>query len=331
MMVWGKGWQASARSALGAVAAAMLLTSCGGGGEQVEEFVPTRVLAFGDEYSVIEADGRKYTVNAMVDHDEDEDTPLVLDCAEFPLWTQSLAASYGMVFPECLDGVTTEQRSRILAEPGATVADVTAQIDAFVAAGGSFGDSDLVTMLAGTHDVIAQYERIGVDGYTQAQAVTAVEQAGAALAAQVNRIGEAGGNVLISTIPDVGLAPYGNVDADAAAVLSHLSERFNSKLRVGLNNDGRMIGLLLLDEAVSGAVKNPGSFADVKNMACNDATGADVRTCTNETMRVTDTSTDPDTIASPTTWLWADAIHFTPVGHTILGNIAVARARNNPF
>jgi len=330
MMVWGKGWRAAGLRAVGAVTAAALLASCGGG-EQVEQFLPNRILAFGDENSVIEDDGRKYTVNFMGDTDDDEDTPTVLVCAEHPVWMQSLASAYGMVFPECPGTVTGTQNSRILAEAGATVADVRAQIDAFVAGGGSFGDEDLVTVLAGTHDVIAQYEMIGVDGYTQAQALAAVQQAGTDLAAQVNRIGEAGGNVLISTIPDLGLAPYGNTDATRAAVLSELTEQFNAKLRVGLVNDGRMIGLLLLDESISAAVKNPDSFGDVTQMACNDATIVDVRTCTTETLRVTDDTTDPDTTASPSTWLWADAIHLTPAGHGILASLAAVRAQNNPF
>ena len=40
------------------------MASCGGGG-QVDPFVPNRILAFGDELSVIQPDGRKYTVNAF--------------------------------------------------------------------------------------------------------------------------------------------------------------------------------------------------------------------------------------------------------------------------
>jgi hypothetical protein len=52
----------SFKSFAAAIAATALLASCGGG--QVEPFSPTRVLAFGDELSTIEADGRRYSINA---------------------------------------------------------------------------------------------------------------------------------------------------------------------------------------------------------------------------------------------------------------------------
>ena len=67
-MFRGVRLQAAARHAASLITAALLLTACGGGGEQVERFVPTRLIAFGDETSVIEdnlrdANGRKYAVN----------------------------------------------------------------------------------------------------------------------------------------------------------------------------------------------------------------------------------------------------------------------------
>ena len=43
--------------ALAAAAVALLLAACGGG-DQVEQFRAGRVIAFGDENSVITADGR---------------------------------------------------------------------------------------------------------------------------------------------------------------------------------------------------------------------------------------------------------------------------------
>ena len=42
-----------------------VLEACGGG-ETEQTFTATRVIAFGDETSVINADGSKYTVNALV-------------------------------------------------------------------------------------------------------------------------------------------------------------------------------------------------------------------------------------------------------------------------
>ena len=55
------GW---GRPALLAAVVAVLLVACGGG-EQVETFRANRVIAFGDETSVINADHSKYSVNAV--------------------------------------------------------------------------------------------------------------------------------------------------------------------------------------------------------------------------------------------------------------------------
>lgn len=320
MMFWGDGLRAVVLRAFGAATLAAVLASCGGG-QLVEKFAPTRILAFGDENSVIENDGRKYTVNYQLD------AVSAIDCTQFPLWTQALASNYNLPFPQCA-GAATSTPSRILATPGATVAGVKTQIDNFVASGG-FSDKDLVTVLVGTHDVIAQFEQIRAGGATEEQGLAAMEQAGRDLAAQVNRVAAAGAKVLISTIPDLGYLPFRNTVPVDAGLLSALSTRFNSKLLLGLTNDGHMIGLILFDESVQ-AIARAGSL-NVVGMACDDVTVTDVRTCTSQTLRVTDATTTPPTTASASTWFWADETHMSPAGHSNLGSLAVARAIGNPF
>ena len=61
------------RSALGAgvLACSLLAASCGGSGDQVSKFTAKRVLAFGDESSLIvdvngNGNGLKYAINATV-------------------------------------------------------------------------------------------------------------------------------------------------------------------------------------------------------------------------------------------------------------------------
>lgn len=320
MMFWGDGLRAVVLRAFGAATLAAVLAACGGG-EQVEKFAPTRILAFGDENSVIESDGRKYTVNYQLDATSS------IDCTQFPLWIQVLASNYNLPFPQCA-GTATSTPSRILAAPNAKVADLKTQVDNFVASG-SLNGKDLVTVLVGTHDVIALYEQIAAHTLTEAQGLAAIEQAGRDLAGQVNRVAAAGAKVLVATIPDVGYTPYCNADATCGGIVSRLSARFNSKMLLELTNDGHMIGLILLDESVQSIVRVGG--LNTVGMACNDATTGDARTCTSQTLRVTDATTTPPTTASASTWLWADAKHMSPAGHSNLGSLAVARAIGNPF
>ena len=68
-------WAGLRRRALGAVlGAASLLVGCGGAASS-EPFVPQRLIVLGDETSVLNSDGSKYSVNALNAIDSS-----ILDC-----------------------------------------------------------------------------------------------------------------------------------------------------------------------------------------------------------------------------------------------------------
>ncbi len=331
-----------ARSAtLGAlVAGAALLASCGGG-SQVQTFNASRVIAFGDETSVINTDGSKYTVNAVImDTTVSPAVPTTaIDCAANPIWTQAVATAYGLVFPQCNPKAVAAPVSRIYAANGARVADLSVQIDQQVASGG-FVETDLVTILVGANDVVAQFAQYPTVG--EAQLADALDAAGKAVAAQVNRVAGLGAKVLISTIPDMGLTPYagsratGTVNTNAA-VLTRLSLRFNDALLANLENNGHKIGLVQLDEYLQAVERSRangtgGAFFNTTLAACLPT--APLPVCTTQTL-----GTDANDIPTPTvvntasgaTWLWADNRHLSAGGQASLGSLAVTRARNNPF
>lgn len=314
------------RGALGAAfAAAMLLASCGGG-DPVVEFVPDRVLAFGDEDSVITADGRKYTVNAF---QADTSAGKVLDCAANAIWVQRLASSYGLVFPQCNPTDVADPRSRIYAVAAAKVADLAAQVDQHLATD-TFSGKDLVTLTVGQHDVLEQYERY--PGVGTAELLQEVFNAGQVLAAQVSRIAAAGGKVLVSTVPDVGLSPYAinenttSGDSTRAAFISQLVAKFNEGLRVGIQDEtGDEVALMLTDELVQTMVRFPASYGGMTNVTsavCDPAKAATVDLCTTDTLV---------SGGSAVQYLWADDIHLSPNGHAYVGSLAGSRTRANPF
>ena len=319
---------------------AALLASCGGG-SQVQAFNATRVIAFGDESSLINPDGTKYSVNAVImDTTKTPPTPTTaIDCAANPIWTQAVATAYGLVFPQCNPAAVAAPVSRLYAVNGATVADLATQIDQQVANGG-FVETDLVTILVGANDVVAQFAQYPTLG--EAPLVSNLEAAGKALAEQVNRVAGLGAKVLISTIPDMGLTPYagsraaGTVNTNSA-VLTRLSRRFNDALLANLENNGHKIGLVQLDEylqAVDRARANGtgNSFFNTTLAACLPT--SPLPFCTPQTLGTDANDTPAPTVvntASGTTWLWADDRHLSAGGQASLGSLAVTRARNNPF
>ena len=195
-----------------------------------------------------------------------------------------------------------------------------------------FAPGDLATVLVGENDVIAQYAQY--PSVSETQLTANVEAAGIEVGNQVNRLADAGVKVLIATIPDVGVTPFAlaeqaaHIDTDRAALLTRLTARFNAKLRATMVNDGRRIGLVLLDEIVTTVAKNPGtngitnSTVGVCDLTQSMLTPPSVLDCTNLTL-----------IAGGTAlaYLWADDRHLSYGGQLSLGNLARTRAQNNPF
>lgn len=321
------------RRALGAVAAlaTALLAACGGG-EQTTHFRASRVVVFGDETSLIvdtkgDANGSKYTVNATV-----STTDLTLVCSANPNWVQSVAALYGLVFPECNPGPNpvVAPTSRMRAALGARAADLGAQIDAQQAAS-PLGAGDMVTVLVGQYDILAEYRNYPVQ--SEAQLIANVEAEGAEVGRQVNRLADLGAKVILSSIIDVGVTPYAaaertaNTDADRAALLTRMSQRFNASLRATIVNDGRKIGLILLDEFVTTVAKFPGllGFTNASQGVCDltksTLTPPSTLDCTTQTLIANGSAA----------YLWADNLHLSASAQNQLGSSAIQRAQNNPF
>ena len=312
---------------LAALAALAVISACGGSTSQIEPFAPTRIIAFGDESSLITATGKKYTVNSL------DATTGMLDCATGPIWVQSVASVFGLVFPQCNPSNYAAPQGLMYATAGAKVADLQARIEAHFSID-TFGPKDLVTILVGANDVFELYGQYPAQ--SQSDVLAAAKARGKLLGQQVNRIANANGRVIISTLPDLGLTPFAIAekaslgDTDRAALLTQLTAAFNTAMRLEIINDGRLIGLVLADESVQAIVKYPAAFgfADVTSPACLKIIA--MPDCTTSTL-VKDLGGDSTKDATGTTWLWADDRLLGTAGQSRIGLLAQTRAKNNPF
>ena len=314
------------RAAAG-LASVVALASCGGGTYQVHAFVPARIIVFGDESNSLQtSQGLKYSINGLSTATDQ------IDCTVNPLWTQVLASSYAISFPNCNSQEVASPQGIDNSTLNATVSDVANQVAAFQA-GDSFNSDDLVTVWVGVHDVLNEYQTNGSSDDVDSL-VGAVRGDAQTLAGVINGIVATGAKVLVLTIPDMSDSPFAYTenqrgDFDRGTLLSQMSQGFNNALRSTIINDGSKIGLVLVDDIVTGAVRNPGGSGLIASpnvtYGCIDL--APLPTCNDDTLK-TDPGKNSD---APTIWLWADATHLGPYAHQQIGNQAQARAHSNPF
>ncbi len=310
-----------------------LLASCGGG-DPITPFKPTRILAFGDELSVIEADGRKYSINAFKQITVNgvlTDDPTTLDCTRSPIWIQTVATGFGLAFDRCLGSATTAT-GQIRAQAGHKVADLSAQLAGVQ--GNAPGEKDLALVMIGMNDILelyAQYPGVG-----RATLIDQARARGRALGAFVNQLATSGPAVVVLTVPDIGQSPYALAqntstgDNTRAALISEMVSVFNNRMSVELINDGRLIGLVYADIDLQNLVKFPTSFGLVNVTAPACLSSAALPGCTTATLAPADATTGA-AAATATTWLWADNLRISPAGQSRLGALAESRARSNPF
>jgi hypothetical protein len=323
-----------AARACAALAAALVLASCGGGSEQESDFKPTRFIALGDETSsILDTDGNfnghKFSVNGTV-----PGNPTQVDCRANPIWIQTLTLAYGnYVFPTCnpAGSAVFDPPNRIRATVGARAADLSSQIDAQVAES-DFREGDMVTVLVGVNDVLAQYAQYPT--VSEVDLTANVEAAGREVARQVNRLAEGDARIIVSTIPDVAYSPYAfaqkasHIDTDRQLLIQRLVVAFNTALKLELLNDGRRIGLVLLDEAVRQTVRFSGAHGITNPIVAACDLGRS-QLVPPSTLDCTEFTLVPGVTGSSS--LWADDRHFASGGQLMLGNLASSRARNNPF
>lgn len=309
--------KASARVAFGVgITTLALVASCGGGTTQYDPFVPKRLLVFGDDYSALTQNNRNYSVNALDDNGN-------INCIGQPIWVQQLGFAYGFSFAECNPNADFQPAGRMLAFAGAKVADVAAQVEAQVAAGG-FRDKDLATVLAGANDIIELYEQFPSLG--QDTLLAEARARGQRLARVVNRLVDLGAKVIIADLPDIGLTPYAvsrrtvGQTFDPVDFITRLTTAFNEQLGVNVVLDGRYVGLVQTQLRFQAIARSPGSFGLVNITEGVCATAPP--NCTSATLV---------TAGSAGTYLWSDDRRLAPTGQAQLASLAIDRARRNPF
>jgi outer membrane lipase/esterase len=310
-----------------AVIALCTLAACGGGNNTQEPFKAKRVLAFGDELSYLETDGRKYSINAFKITDATTTPPTEstteLDCTRNPIWVQSVASSFGLAFDRCL-GTATTASGQILARPGQKVADLPAQLAAVQ--GDAFNDNDLALMLVGMNDILELYAR-----YPAEPAAALLDEArarGRVYGERINALAQSGPAVVVLTVPDLGLTPFARAqntstgDPGRGNFLSELTAAFNNRMSVTLINDGRLIGLVFTDIETQNLFRFPSNFglANVLDAACQPT--AVLPDCRTNTLVTGATSVGN---------MWADDLRPGPTVQARMGTLAEFRAKNNPF
>lgn len=170
-----------------------------------------------------------------------------------------------------------------------------------------------MTVLIGYNDVLALYARRVAESASALGAQA--EAAGRTAAGQICRVLASGARVVVSTVPDLGLSPFGRGQDDGGSLLTQLSDEFNKGLRVGVSEcrvdgevvDGWQWGLLLGDEKV----RQAGSLMTLANTtqaACLDSTIPPA--CTTATLKDGATATG---------WLWATDTLPSPAWHSLVG------------
>ena len=315
---------------------ALLLSSCGGGGQssQSKRFKPTRMIVFGDESSLLVppstplgVDAYKYSVNFV--------SGATVDCRANLLWVQQLAAEYGLVFAEC-NPAGAPATAQMRATAGGKVADVALAVDAFLASSTPV-PTDLITMMAGTNDIIELYNGVIASPLSRdaaaASAVTEIKARALVFASQINRLvnyKNTKGRVLYSTVPEVNLTPFGQSKSSAdQALLKQLTESFNDGFRVaekdgGVITNGRSLGFIKTQQRlrdIFDTVNDGNDFAGLTNVT-HAACTVPASSCTQNTL----VSVDADQ-----KYLWADELRYGLVAHRYVGELAVDLATSLPF
>jgi phospholipase/lecithinase/hemolysin len=279
-------------------------------------------------------------IMSMLQHDgtNQMETDVVYSCTSSNIWIQVVAHDFHLGYSS-YNGSTglcpTDAYAGAVsyATFGAKAADVVTQINSHL---GELDSSVLVTVMAGQNDILELFDQVKAGSITQASAEAELKNRAASLAAAIKAIMGTGAKVVLALTPDLGESPYAYQQTDAnRAILSDLLDTFNNYLYV--NELGTTSGRLL-------AGVNPETYTDPNTRSSTYTYNAAVCPMGTTTLTRPDgTSPDASEITdysavkycnsyystlngSTSYYVWADQIHYAPLGHTWIGSAAYSRA-----
>lgn len=307
------------RALLAATFLSTLLAACGGGGDVVSKFNPTRLVVFGDALSDTgQRGGVQYTVNS---------NPVN--------WTDVVAAAYGLpVAPSSAGGTSYAIGSaRVATNPdaqgNAATPSIAQQVSTFLAAGGPQAN-DLILLQGGIADVIAEVQAEANGLQTSPTTQANVAAAGRALGDQLRRLVGAGAkHVGVTGVYNLGRTPWSTATGRNAQ-LEDLSNRFNNALLVSIIDFGSTtlyVDSALFFNLVTSAPAAYG-FVDVTSTLCTSVDpGVGIGVGPNQVSSPLCTASTVNTALTPATTLYADPVYLTSSSHGLLGNLVASRLR----
>jgi phospholipase/lecithinase/hemolysin len=285
------------------------------------------------------------------------------NCSGSVIWTQVIAHAFKLGYSSYNGAVgqcPTDNYSNAYthAEYGARIADVVDQVNSHM---GELGSGTLVTIMAGQWDVLDMYAEVSNNTRTLASAEAELKDRANQLIAAVQAITNAGGKVIVSFTPDLGESPK------AYALGIQGSGGALYKLTLALNNQLYQLGnnQIIPKQGRVVAIVNPETLTDVNTRSdgyvygaalcpavdSNDEVPASGSTAATPSTRVLVDplgrkvltlgagddeyaavkycNTSNTTLAGSTsTYMWADPIHFAPLGHSLIGSTGYSRAAN---
>lgn len=219
--------------ALCALVAVAMLSACGGATSTVDPFVATRVIAFGDGFSYVNASG------AGLSTVQTGETDITI--------ASRIAARYGIVVKDVATGPALAATGGFsYASATAKVSDVATQINTFLtAAGGVVAKKDLIIITVGNWDIKAA---------AATNDTAAIDTATTALVTAIQRLTNAGAErVLVIPSTNMARTPWATASGISRATIQNLSNSvstsFNftlsTKLSTAYTQDRRPV--LLLD------------------------------------------------------------------------------------
>jgi hypothetical protein len=304
--------------ALCAVMAATLLSACGGASSTVDPFVATRVIAFGDGFNYVDGAGAGLST---VQTGETDNTI-----------AGRIAARYGIVVKNVQTNPLAATGGFSYATANARVADVDAQITAFLSSAGSVAKKDLIIIAVGNWDIYDAYRN----------GVTSMDSNASALVASIQRLTTAGAEHVV-VMPAINMARTPWAANKSLAGIQQLSittsslpglNSFNflllTKLNAAFRQDRKPV--YLLDRSsdfnnFAGQFDTNGStrIINVSGMALTADTGLYKPVCTAYASMAgclpADLSTvSPLTATSYQSYVFADDINLTPLANRFLAD-----------